>query len=78
MALFLHGEVADALTILDDNKLQESLTEARKTKQEAQKAETESFAPPSGSITVGNKAVSVDPEGTWHINSVQSRTAPRA
>jgi hypothetical protein len=37
----------------------------------------ESFAPPSGSITVGNKAVSVDPEGTWHINSVQSRTAPR-
>jgi hypothetical protein len=38
----------------------------------------ESFAPPSGSITVGNKTVSVDPEGTWHINSVQSRTAPRA
>ena len=37
----------------------------------------ESCAPPSGSITVGNKAVSVDPEGTWHINSVQSRTAPR-
>jgi hypothetical protein len=40
-------------------------------------AKHESFAPPSGSITVGNKAVSVDLEGTWHINSVQSRTAPR-
>ena len=37
----------------------------------------ESFAPPSGSITVGNKTVSVDPEGTWHINSLGSRTAPQ-
>jgi len=40
-------------------------------------AKHESFAPPSGSITVGNKTFSFDAEGTWHINSVQSRTAPR-
>jgi hypothetical protein len=37
----------------------------------------ESFAPPSGSITVGNKTLSFDAEGTWHINAVQSGTAPR-
>ncbi len=40
-------------------------------------AKHELFAPRSGSITVGNKTVSVDPEGTWYINSVQSRLAPR-
>jgi hypothetical protein len=40
-------------------------------------AKRDFFAPPSGSFSVGNKTVSVDPEGTWHINSVQSRTAPR-
>ena len=37
----------------------------------------ESFAPSSGSITVSNKSLSVDPEGTLHIDSVKSLRPPR-
>jgi hypothetical protein len=40
-------------------------------------AKHESFAPPSSGFSVGNKSVSVDPEGAWHIDSARNRTAPQ-